>query len=745
MATSYASSYRGIYRTTRSVSRTDLVGLSSVSFIRPQRVSFSVTGTKPNTILYPFFDGKSVLAHVAQTGKAKGAPIISDSMGSVTGYFDIPPVTFNTGKRIFLLQDDPNYTTSTIAGNSVGSASAEYTASGILKTFQQTMDVTSVAINMVEEVQTTTVTNNIIAAPPPSPPRPAGVDPLAQTFFTYGVKGGCFITSIAVFFQGKDPFLPITLEIRNTNNGYPANQLVSEYSSKTLNPVSVFTSSNSSLETKFTFDRPIYLQENQEYCFVLLANSNRYNVWTSEFGKISVETGKTIFEQPYAGTLFKSENNSTWTAEQAEDVKFTIYKAQFSAVSGEYTFKANAPTLLIPGYNFSTTSGPNPTITAAFSNQHGHANGDKIILGTLTNATYRGMTAAALGNTAGFSIVVVDEYSFTFTASGCTSTSAGILAASGMLNEVTVMNSGTGYTANPTITISGGGATVQGTAHAQVVAGQVISIIIDTPGSGYTSKPSVLITDASGVGCVLDAVSEAIFVVSMNRQYQNLMPILDAFTPPSTAIACTTKSMSANYTQGEHELTPIDSPRQLSKNAVILNTGTESVVSSGVNSTEFKMLLTTENTNLSPMIDISNKPRLRIHNFIVNGSSNSASEISATTGTSQSKYISKIVKVETPSRAVKVIVSAASIKQTSFDVFVRTSLGSTVHSVLDWTLMTCNVTRDASSTWTEFKDYEFYIDNLPVFDTYDIKIVLFSDVKYLFPKIDNYRVIILAS
>ena len=42
---------------------------------------------------------------------------------------------------------------------------------------------------------------------------------------------------------------------------------------------------------------------------------------------------RTISEQPYAGVLFKSQNASTWTADQYEDLKFTLYKAQFTANS----------------------------------------------------------------------------------------------------------------------------------------------------------------------------------------------------------------------------------------------------------------------------------------------------------------------------------------------------------------------------------------------------------------------------
>ena len=44
-------------------------------------------------------------------------------------------------------------------------------------------------------------------------------------------------------------------------------------------------------------------------------------------GDVEKSGNRTISEQPYAGVLFKSQNASTWTADQYEDLKFTIYKA----------------------------------------------------------------------------------------------------------------------------------------------------------------------------------------------------------------------------------------------------------------------------------------------------------------------------------------------------------------------------------------------------------------------------------
>ena len=40
--------------------------------------------------------------------------------------------------------------------------------------------------------------------------------------------------------------------------------------SKTLNPSSVNVSTDGTTATTFTFDSPVYLEENKEYCFVVM-------------------------------------------------------------------------------------------------------------------------------------------------------------------------------------------------------------------------------------------------------------------------------------------------------------------------------------------------------------------------------------------------------------------------------------------------------------------------------------------
>lgn len=76
---------------------------------------------------------------------------------------------------------------------------------------------------------------------------------------------------------------------------------------------------------------------------------------------------------------------------------------------------------------------------------------------------------------------------------------------SGSVGGVTVGAPGTGYTA-PAVTLVGGGGT-GATAQAQVINGQIIAINMTNWGTGYTSNPTVTITDATGTGAAATATS----------------------------------------------------------------------------------------------------------------------------------------------------------------------------------------------------------------------------------------------
>jgi predicted secreted hydrolase len=81
----------------------------------------------------------------------------------------------------------------------------------------------------------------------------------------------------------------------------------------------------------------------------------------------------------------------------------------------------------------------------------------------------------------------------------------GLGSISNHLSAIQVVNPGSGYSATPTVTISGGGGS-QARAYAVVAEGKITGVVLINPGRGYTSAPRVMISDASGHGAAAKAI-----------------------------------------------------------------------------------------------------------------------------------------------------------------------------------------------------------------------------------------------
>ena len=181
---------------------------------------------------------------------------------------------------------------------------------------------------------------------------PLGVDPLAQTFFVneFTNPKGIFITSVDIFFASKDATLPVHFEIRKVLNGYPSETIIAK-SKVSKNPSDVVIPSDPNIPepTRFTFDKPVFLEPDQ-YSMVLLTSSFEYNVYIATVGQNRLDTGQSIVSQPYMGSLFKSQNASTWTAAQESDLCFIIHQAQFDT-SGNFTAIVEPQKNILPDQN----------------------------------------------------------------------------------------------------------------------------------------------------------------------------------------------------------------------------------------------------------------------------------------------------------------------------------------------------------------------------------------------------------
>lgn len=277
------------------------------------------------------------------TGFIEPTTLITNNTGNVAGVFNIPnndSLQFPTGNREFKLIDDVSNDDQTASTR----AFANYRAEGVLQTWQATFN----SVRNAEVVRTVVTENRTVFSERLGRViRDTGwFDPLAQTFLIEN-SGGAFITSVDIWFATVDLNKPITLQIREVVNGYPGKNIL-PFSTVTLYPhelnlanekivVDGIESYRPTAPTRFNMKAPVYVQDVGEYCIVLLSDSVNYHVWTSQLGATDVETENLVSEQPYAGVLFKSQNASTWTAEQNQDLMFRINVANFSS-SGSADF-----------------------------------------------------------------------------------------------------------------------------------------------------------------------------------------------------------------------------------------------------------------------------------------------------------------------------------------------------------------------------------------------------------------------
>lgn len=626
-------------QTTTRLTENKLVDKRELAFIRPINITVSVVDVKPNTKLYVYFDGVNVNEFCRQIAENKYYPvngvdtpighpdlgpfvnIKSNANGVVKFVFSIPGKTFSTGTKEILVTDAPKYSDLKINGNVYGSASSKFSSKGIQEIWQKT--TTTTIYNTVEIVV------------------PRRSDPLAQSFFTYGQSGGVFVTSIDLYFQSKDATIPVRVELRKMENGFPSEldesnpDLVS-----TVLPQNVNISDNASAATRFTFPSPVYLPEDGDFCFVVFTNSKNYNIWTSKLGERSIENGQYIYGQPYVGSMFKSENNYTWTPEQTEDIKFTLNKAAFSTNTvSDITMIATTPQHSINGEYFVTTSG-SPNVVFKSPVQHGldTASLFAIKASELPNAKFNGITAA---NMSGEKTItnIIDDYTLEFVAGGNATVSGQILS-SDIVTGITVVNGGSNYTTAPVVTLSApdaGG--TQATATALVFDGRIISITMTNNGTKYTSRPSVTITGGGGgSGAEVYATIDPIFNIALNQPYSMISPQVPNSVFAGTSLRTTLKPTTFGYGNGVDVDLPLDKITRLSTRHVLASRNNEASEMGNANSLEMLVEMSSSNPNVSPVIDLRKNPSL----FLYNNAINAQTEYESVESTNKSATVSSV-------------------------------------------------------------------------------------------------------
>ena len=271
--------------------------------------------------------------------------------------------------------------------------------------------------------------------------------------------------------------------------GLPTTTIV-PFGEVVLDPSQVVLSEDGKTPTTFTFPSPVYLETGNSYCIVLLSASNEYKVWVSRMGEEDVTTLNlpesqkiVVSQQPLLGSLFKSQNGATWDPSQLEDLKLTLYRANF--VKEPSTVRFYNPKLDI-GNNQIATLKTNPLDTVSKSVLVGLAK-------SLSSTEVSGLTPG---------VTVLQSNNSLFT-----SNLKSVIGAIGIGSTLSVTSAGIGFTSNfktysnvdlVSITGSGFGAKV----NISVDNGVAIAATVSIGGTGYAFGDALEVnyTQTDGLG-----------------------------------------------------------------------------------------------------------------------------------------------------------------------------------------------------------------------------------------------------
>lgn len=366
----------------------NVTDVNLIAYCRSIPIAFAAQGMKANTKVYAFFDGVDVTEDCRLLNKSSSDGLYTDANGGIAGIFVLPnsdEKRFFVGDRIFRLTNSA--TNSTDPDELTTSAECTFHAGGLEVTGNST--ILSVETPIFTSTATNVTDTQYVLGVSGTSTR-TQIDPLAQTF-TVSEATGVFLTSLEVFFEAKDDEVPVWAEIRNVVNGYPG-PVVVPFTHVELRPSDVSISEDGSVATTFNFTAPAYLNSGEDYCFVIGSNSPDYRIFVARLGGTAIgkDAGSTISTQTHGGSLFKSQNNKTWNAEQYEDIKFKMTRADFD-ISAEMKlfFNNTEDHLLLPMDTnpFETETGSNRV--RVYMKNHSLNIGDKIKINPLQDTWYK--------------------------------------------------------------------------------------------------------------------------------------------------------------------------------------------------------------------------------------------------------------------------------------------------------------------------------------------------------------------
>jgi len=165
----------------------------------------------------------------------------------------------------------------------------------------------------------------------------------AQSFIV-AEETGFFVTKIDLFLKSKDTTLPLIVQLRTMSMGLPTNEVI-PFGEIFVNPSEINVSEDGSIPTTIKFESPIYLNPNNEFAIVVFSQSDEYSIWTSRLGEVDITSLSGTESQQIistnsanVGSLYKTYNINLWSNISYENLKFNLYKAEFSTDKANVNF-----------------------------------------------------------------------------------------------------------------------------------------------------------------------------------------------------------------------------------------------------------------------------------------------------------------------------------------------------------------------------------------------------------------------
>jgi len=340
-------------------------------------------------------------------------------------------------------------------------------------------------------------------------------DPLAQSFLVERDKyqDGVFITGGEVYFKTKDEKIPVTVQIRTMRDGTPTTTIL-PFGQTEIDPKDINLSQDGSSPTQFSFSTPVYLQSGYEYSLVLVSPTSKYLTYITRMGEEDLILKSISNRQPYLGSLFKSQNSSTWDASQLEDLKFKLFKAKFvtNTPSSFSMYNQELPIGKIlknnPSIAYSkrqyvsiasttTVFVQGNTITQSTSSGNIFGSGGPVGLGT----TSLSLVSSGIGITNG-SYSGIGFTSLTGFGNSCT---ANITVSSGTVTQFNITNGGTGYALGDLLIANKLGNTGTGVRAVVGIVSQTNFLIIDDVNDNIVAGIALTYYNSSGSSILISA------------------------------------------------------------------------------------------------------------------------------------------------------------------------------------------------------------------------------------------------